>query len=203
LPSDGGTWWSADGTPHARLETAERFRPDAGVEIHRLAASGLDVRILSGDAPERVAAAARRLGLPEERAEGGLSPEQKAAIVRGLDHGDTLFIGDGLNDGPAFDAAACAGTPAVDHAALPGRADFYFLGGGLGAVRFTLDAARTLRSVQRTNLVISTAYNAVALVLCFAGLVHPAMAAVLMPASSLAVVSLTLARLSEAHTPWK
>jgi Cu2+-exporting ATPase len=200
---DGATWWSRDGLPRLRLVAGEEFRADAAAEVRELAARGLDVRILSGDAPDRVARAASRLSLPPASARGGLSPEEKARIVRDLDRGDTLFVGDGINDGPAFDAAACSGTPAVDHATLPGRADFYFLGGGLAAVRWTLDAARRLRAVTRTNLVVSVAYNLVVLALCFAGLVRPPAAAVLMPLSSLAVVSITAARLSEGRLAWK
>ncbi len=46
------------------------------------------------------------------------------------------------------------------------------------------------------NLVFAVAYNVVALGLCLAGLVTPLLAAVLMPASSLTVVTHTIARLS-------
>lgn len=46
---------------------------------------------------------------------------------------------------------------------------------------------RTLRVIHR-NLVFSLLYNAAAVSLAMAGLMHPALAAVLMPASSITVV---------------
>ena len=113
------------------------------------------------------------------------------------------MIGDGLNDARAFAAAACAGTPAVERAALPARADFYFLGAGVDAVRLSLAAARRLREVLRDNLALAVAYNVGALVLCFAGLVGPLAAALLMPASSIGLVSITAARLSAGVARWK
>lgn len=200
---DGQAWWSADGAGRAALATEEALRADAAHELARLARAGLSLGILSGDAPSRVARAARRLGIDTTQAFGGLSPERKAEVVREGGGERTLFVGDGLNDGPAFDAAACSGTPAVDHAALAGHADFYFLGAGIAAVRHVLQAAGALRRVLRANLAFAVAYNAAVLALCLAGLVRPALAAVLMPLSSIAVVSHTAARLSEGRPAWK
>nr|MBC8422811.1 HAD family hydrolase [bacterium] len=161
-----------------------------------------DVHLLSGDAPERGREAAVELGLSATRARGGLTPEAKAAAVRERDDADTLMIGDGLNDSPSFDAAWCAATPAVDRAVLPHKADFYYLGDGVSAVRRTLQAARRLRTVQRGNLLFAAVYNAAAVGLCLGGLVTPVVAAVLMPLSSVTVVSLTTARLAGGRSRW-
>jgi Cu2+-exporting ATPase len=122
--------------------------------------------------------------------------------VRALDRRDTMMVGDGLNDAPSIAAALCAATPAVDRPVLPGKADFYFFGDGLAAVRWSLAAARRLRRIVRTNLAIAVAYNAVALALALAGLVTPVVAAILMPTSSVGVVALTAWRLSERRTTW-
>ncbi len=200
---DDRTWWTFDDVPRLALGTDEALRADAGHELRRLAEGGFALGILSGDEPGRVARAAHRLGLDPAVARGGLSPGRKAELVREGGAAKTLFVGDGLNDGPAFDAAACSGTPAVDHAALAGRADFYFLGAGIAAVRHVLAAATDLRRVLRANLAFAVAYNAVVLALCLAGAVRPAVAAVLMPLSSVAVVSHTAARLSEGRLAWK
>jgi Cu2+-exporting ATPase len=194
---------SVDGRPLATIPWGEELRDDAAEELAELAGRGLEVHLLSGDATDRVEGAARELGIPAERARARLSPEDKAALVAALDCNDTLMIGDGLNDAPSLAAAWASATPAVDHASLPARADFYFLGGGLGAVRAALTLPRVLRSVVRGNLIVAVAYNVAALALCFAGLVTPVWAAVLMPLSSAGVVSLTAWRLSERHLSWK
>jgi Cu2+-exporting ATPase len=195
--------FSADGRPLAAIPWGEALRDDAREEIAALTGRGLEVHLLSGDAPDRVEAAARELGIPAERARARLSPEDKAARVAELDDRDTLMIGDGLNDAPSLTAAWTSATPAVDHASLPARADFYFLGGGLGAVRAALLLPRALRTVVRDNLVVAVAYNAAVLALCFAGLATPVHAAVLMPLSSAAVVTLTAWRLSERRLAWE
>jgi len=196
------TVFAADGAALASFRFTEDFRPDAPAELRALAGAGYRLRLLSGDAPARVRAAARLLGLPAAAAEGGLTPEAKAARVTALDRHDTLMVGDGLNDSPAFAAAWCTATPAVDRPVLPGKADFYFLGDGVAALRRSLGAARRLRVVTRDNLLFSALYNLAAVALCFAGVVTPLAAAVLMPLSSVTVVGVTTWRLSGRRLAW-
>ncbi|NNE44414.1 MAG: HAD family hydrolase, partial [Gemmatimonadetes bacterium] len=194
---------SRNGQEITSLPYGEELRADAVDEVRALTRAGFEIHLLSGDSPGRTAAAARRLGIPAQRAHGHLSPENKARQVAALDHRDTLMVGDGLNDSLSFQAAWTSATPAIDHATLPARADFYFLGGGIGAIRTALAHARRLRTVVRDNLILSTAYNLAALSLCFAGLVTPVVAAVLMPVSSAVVVTLTASRLRGGNRSWK
>lgn len=193
---------AVDGRALARLTFTERYRADAAAELAELARRGYSLHLLSGDTEPRVRAAAAALGIPAANVRASLSPEAKAARVRELDREDTLMVGDGLNDGPSFAAAFSAATPAVDRPVLPGRADFYFLGDGIAALRRALDGARRLRRVVRDNLILAVIYNVGAVALSLAGHVDPVMAAVLMPASSLAVVGLTLYRLSPGRSAW-
>ncbi len=194
--------FSLDGKPLVGLDFAEEIKKDASDEVETLRSMGYTVHVLSGDAQVRVSQTASTLGIPRERAEGGLTPETKAARVRELDETDTLMVGDGLNDSPSFDEAWCAATPAVDRAILPHKADFYYLGDGISAVRRTLQAAARLRRVQRSNLVFAVAYNLVAVAFCLSGFVTPVFAAVLMPLSSVSVVSLTALRLAGGRSTW-
>jgi len=200
---DGEAWFAMDGRRLAAFAFDEEIKPGVAAELAALAARGLDVRVLSGDAAARVRTVATAIGLPADRAEGGLSPEAKAARVRELDRRDTLMVGDGINDAPSFAAAFCTATPAVDRPQLPARADLYFLGDGISAVRHALEAAARWRRVVWANLAFALAYNAVALGLSFAGLVTPLLAAVLMPASSLTVVTHTIARLAGRRAAWR
>ncbi|MBK9470880.1 MAG: heavy metal translocating P-type ATPase metal-binding domain-containing protein [bacterium] len=192
----GVTVFTRDGRTLATLAPAEEFKADAAGEIAALRSAGYELYLLSGDAQMKVDRAAAALGLPADRAEGDLDPEAKAARVRALDNHDTLMVGDGLNDSPSFAAAWCAATPAVDRPVLPGKADFFFLGDGIAAIGRSLWEARRLRRVVRDNLVIAIVYNVVAVACCAAGLVTPVAAAIFMPASSLAVVTLTAVRVS-------
>lgn len=198
----GITVFALGGRELARLAPAEEFKADAAAEIESLRRAGYELHLLSGDAQAKVDRAARALGLPADRAEGDLDPEAKAARVRELDRRDTLMVGDGLNDSPSFAAAWCAATPAVDRPVLPGKADFFFLGDGIAAIGRSLWEARRLRRVVRDNLAIAVAYNVAAVACCAAGLVTPVAAAVFMPASSVAVVTLTALRVTRGPA-WK
>jgi P-type Cu2+ transporter len=180
-----------DGVRLAAFSTSEEVREDAATEIARLRRTGRKVFILSGDRLEKVAAMATKLGLPPDSAAAGMTPEAKAEWVRRLDHADTLMIGDGVNDSLAFDAAACRGTPAVERGVLEHRADFYFLGRGVGGIRRLLDAAGVRSATIRRVIAFAIGYNAVVVAVALAGRMSPVLAAVLMPLS--AVASLAIA----------
>ena len=65
-----------------------------------------------------------------------------------------------------------------------------------------LGAAHHLRRIVQQNLAIAVVYNVGAVGLCLAGLVTPVVAAILMPISSVAVVSLTAFRLRKGADSW-
>lgn len=183
-----------DGELIAAFDLDEDFRSGARDEIAALQARGLEIHLLSGDRPDRVRRAAELLGVPMAAARGGLSPADKAAVVTAIDRNDTMMVGDGLNDAPAFAVAYCAGTPAMDRPVLPARADFCFRGAQAGAVAALFVVADLHAAVVRTNLAMALVYNSAALAVCFAGAMTPVLCAVLMPISSLALVLHTTGR---------
>ena len=198
-----GTCFASEGKPLCFLDFEEELRPDAADEVAALRAEGYRIHVLSGDRNERVRRVGNALGMDEAELHGELDPAAKAEWVRRIDEGgDTCMVGDGINDGPAFDAATCAATPAVDRPQLPSRADFYFLGDGIAAVRTAMAAARRLHRVVRANLVLAVAYNCVAVTLCMLGFVGPLTAAIAMPLSSVALVSWTSVRLAPGGPAW-
>ncbi len=201
-PSPQQTLLSRDHKLIAGFNMREDLKADAATELADLKAAGFDIYLLSGDSQAKVDLAARALGIEPGKSFGGLNPQEKAHMVSSLDNQDTLMVGDGLNDSPSFEVALCAATPAVDRPVLPGKADFYFMGDGIAAIRRSLLAARHLRKVVRDNLIIAIAYNGLAVALCLAGLVTPVVAAILMPLSSVSVVSLTALRLTTRRLPW-
>lgn len=141
---DADVAFGVDGRVLASLRTAERLRPDAAREVGALGADGYEVWLLSGDAQARVDAAGDATGIPVERSIGDQGPRDKAAFLDAHDRGDTLFVGDGVNDALALDHAHVAGTPAVDRPYVPARADFFFVTPGLAPVRLALRSARRL-----------------------------------------------------------
>jgi Mg2+-importing ATPase len=109
---------------------ADPPKPTAAAAIARLAASGVGLKILSGDDPVVVKRLAGLVGLNPERvlsgadiaalsdealavqvrsvdAFGRLAPDQKSRIVKALQAGGEVvgFLGDGINDAPALKVA--------------------------------------------------------------------------------------------------
>ncbi len=183
-------------TSLATFNFRETLRPAARSEVAQLTAAGVTVHIASGDAPAPVYAIADALGIPRSNAHALLSPADKVALIDRLERlgpGQTMMIGDGINDVLAFELAAIAGTPAIDRPVLPARADFVLLGSGLGAIAELIALGRATRRTMLRNLAIASVYNALGLAAGLAGWLSPVVAAVAMPVSSLIVIALTLA----------
>jgi Cu2+-exporting ATPase len=200
---EAGPVFSAALCPLCVLETAELARPDARHEVGALQREGYELWIASGDRHEPVQALARCLDIPAARAWGNLTPAGKQALLGMIDRRDTLMLGDGINDGPALSTALCSGTPAIDRPFVPARTDFYYLTPGLAPVRTALHVAARVRRTVRSALVFATAYNVLVVGLSYAGHMVPWLAAVLMPASSLAVLAFTGLSLAPRRMLWK
>ncbi len=190
-PADGTTVLAHGGAVRARFNFVDTARADAKPELAALSARGLDVAMLSGDRPDKVAALAQALGLDLRAARGGLSPQAKAAWLDAHSADETLMLGDGANDSLAFDRALCRGTPVVHRGLLAAKADFYYLGRGIGGLRALFEINDARRRTRCQLLVFMIAYNLLAVGLSVAGVMHPLLAAVLMPLSSLATLALT------------
>lgn len=182
----GATVFARDGVEVARFRFVDAPRPGAAEEMRRLSRLGYDIFIISGDAPANVARVAQQLGIPPERAVGGLSPTGKAEWMDRHAGRDALMLGDGANDSLAFDGALCRGTPVVHRGILESKADFYYLRRGVEGIRGLLAINRVRRRTATVVLGFSVAYNAAAAGFAVAGCVTPLLAAILMPLSSLA-----------------
>jgi Cu2+-exporting ATPase len=172
----------------AAFRFAEALREDA-VESVGWMRKRFAVSILSGDRSEKVKAMASQLGLPGEAAIGEQSPAEKAAFVESM-NSRALYIGDGANDALAFAKAAVRGTPATPHGLLQDKADFYFTGRSLSGLLEIFRITELRRNAVRLAFGFAVAYNVAAVALALAGKMHPLLAAILMPLSSLATISL-------------
>jgi Cu2+-exporting ATPase len=182
-PSD--TEFARDGEILARFHFTDTARPDARVELGRLAERGFETFILSGDREEKVTALAAHLNLPPGHALGALTPQAKADWLNAHGADDALMLGDGANDSLAFDRALCRGTPVIHRGVLERKADFYYLGRGIGGLRALFEVDSIRRRTQMVILIFSVVYNLLAVGLAVAGRMNPLVAAVLMPINSI------------------
>ena len=193
MPNDDSSemTFAREGTKIASFRFGESLRDGAAEEIRRLREAGYAVEILSGDPDRaRVARTGEALNLPPNAVRANLSPEEKAERVRagGAEH--TLFAGDGGNDSPALEAAACRATPATGIRSIEGKADFVFLGRGFRAIRLLLHSATRRRRTMTAVFTVAVLYNLIAVAVCLAGWMNPLLAAVLMPISSLVTTAI-------------
>lgn len=174
----------------ATFHFADSARADAREEIPALRARGLEVFVLSGDRPEKVGNLLTGLGLPAGHGLGGLSPRDKAAWLDAHGGDGALMLGDGANDSLAFDHALCRGTPVVHRGVLEAKADFYYLGRGIGGIRALFEINDARRQTAAALIIFMVLYNLAAVGLAASGLMNPLFAAVLMPLSSLATLTI-------------
>jgi P-type Cu2+ transporter len=186
-----------EGQTVATFPMREQLRPGAAEQVSALRAQGYSLWLVSGDTKARVAELALRLGLDKEHVLAAQTPADKAALVHDVDEKDTLFLGDGVNDAPAFAQALCAGTPAIDRPVMPSRSSFFFVGEGLSALSDALALSKKLHRVVRSILYVSIAYNVFAVGAGLLGLITPLRAALFMPLSSLSLLAFTLWSLRE------
>ena len=183
--SETGTELACDGVVRARFHFAEKARLDAREEIAALHARDLEVSILSGDRREKVDTLAVELGLKPEAIWAEFSPHDKADWIEQQSADDVLMLGDGANDSLAFDQALCRGTPVIHRGLLAQKADFYYLGRGIGGIRSLFEVNDARRRSHRWLLVFSVSYNLLAVGLAVTDHMNPLIAAVIMPLSSL------------------
>jgi Cu2+-exporting ATPase len=189
-PAGGGmeVWFGDARGALACFEFDERLKPDAAATLAALRADGLRLRLLSGDAPERVQAVAAPLRIDAVR--GGVTPEGKLAEVAALQsEGRRVgMVGDGLNDAPVIARADVSFAFAQGAAITQSGADFVLLSGRVADIALARDVARRAMRVLRQNLGWALTYNAVCVPLALLGWFPPWAAGLGMATSSLFVV---------------
>lgn len=179
-----------DGTVRAALGFGDRLREDSAQVVRELAAQGWQLGMLSGDHPRVVARVAAELGLEPEACRGGVLPEEKlAAVEQAARQGVVVMVGDGVNDAAALSAATVGISVHGGAEASLAAADVFLTQPGLKGVASLMDGSRRTVSVIKRNLAFSLCYNLAGAALAISGVINPLVAAVLMPLSSLTVVS--------------
>ncbi|MFI4915357.1 MAG: heavy metal translocating P-type ATPase [Phycisphaerales bacterium JB060] len=167
--------------------------PRAGTReaVEDLRALGWQPRVLSGDNGRTVTAIAAQVGIDDAR--GDALPEAKRNTIATLkSQSPVVMVGDGVNDAAALAAATVGIAVSGGAEASMAAADVYLSRPGLAPLA---DLARTSRGVIariRLCLGLALGYNALAAGLTLVGLMSPILAAIVMPISSLTVLSIAV-----------
>ena len=184
---------AVDGVEIALAGLCDPIRSDARASLATLAEQGWRIEILSGDDPRVVRNVGCALGLSAEQCIGDASPERKLEIVQAASkRGPVVMVGDGVNDAAAIAAATCG--IAVSGAAEIAieAADVFLRSQAIAEIVGTVRGAQSAIATIRSSLAISLGYNLIAGTLAVTGIVHPLLAAILMPLSSLTVLANSL-----------
>ena len=130
----------------------EQLRKEARSTVDYLRSQGVEIRVLSGDRPETVAAIAREAGVPDSAVQGRVSPEDKRRIVEELTQQGRFvaMIGDGVNDVPALKAARLAIAQGSGAQMARSVADLVLVSGGFAAVPpMVAEGRKILRNLAR------------------------------------------------------
>lgn len=193
LPADvppGATvvWLARDGQPLAAFLLGDRLRDEAPALMERLAAMGVAVTILSGDAEPAVRHVAQALGVRDWRAQ--MRPEDKLAALQALQQAGRVvaMVGDGVNDAPVLAAAQVSIAMGGGTQVARSSSDIVLLSENLLDVARALHTGRRAIAVMKSNFAWAVGYNLVALPFAVLGYIPPWVAAIGMSASSLIVV---------------
>jgi P-type Cu2+ transporter len=174
------------------LAVSDPPRSEAADTAKILKRRGFEIVMITGDAVATAEAVAKSVGIV--RVQAKRSPIQKAEEIGKMRIAGKhcAMIGDGINDAPALveaDVGIAMGR-ATDIALE--SADMVLMRSDLRLVPKALKLAKKTFSIIRQNLFWAFFYNAVAIPLAIAGVLHPIMAAGAMALSSLSVVGNSL-----------
>ncbi len=185
---------SIDRIPVVAFLISESVRPEAQAALQQISDQTEAVHVLSGDRPSKGQFLKEQLNVPGLNIECSLNPEQKVLRVAEVrrQHGNTVMVGDGINDAPALAASDVGIAMGCGADVSRDSAQICLLSNDLMRIPWAIDLAKRTQAVIRQNLFWAFGYNAVGVCLAASGILNPAIAAGLMIASSLLVISNSL-----------
>jgi len=174
---------------------ADTVKPSASEAVAGLRDRGLDVWLVTGDNERTARTVAERVGIDPDNVRAGVLPEDKAEAVEELQSEGrrAMMVGDGVNDAPALASAyvGCAIGSGTDVAIE--AADVTLMRDDPADVLQAIRISDATLSKIKQNLFWALGYNTAMIPLASLGLLQPALAAAAMAASSVSVLTNSLA----------
>jgi Cu2+-exporting ATPase len=172
----------------AAFSVSEQLRPGMRDVIDALKVQGMQLHIVSGDAPAKVADVAEKLGIASWRARASPADKLSELDTMRAQGARVLAVGDGVNDAPVL-AGAHVGVALASGAEIArASSDIVLAGERLSALVTARRIARETVAVIQQNQRWALLYNLTAMPLAALGFVPPWLAALGMSFSSLCVI---------------
>ncbi|MGZ9763384.1 heavy metal translocating P-type ATPase [Mycoplasma sp. 5912] len=169
----------------------DTLKADAKDMIAKFHELGLHVVIASGDNQEVVKKFASDLGI--HTFYGQLQPEQKLELIEEFKKkGETIFVGDGLNDILAIKTASLGIAFASGSDLVNSAADISLMTNELQAVYQAIYLAKKTLKVIKFNFLWAFFFNLLAIPVAISGILFPWLAAIIMIISNILLLSNTL-----------
>lgn len=184
---------AVDGRPAGAVLLEDPIRPDAPRMLRSLRTAGITrVVLLTGERADVADMVGRVVGVDEVLAD--CDPAQKLAVIRRESAAaQTIMVGDGINDAPAL-AAAGAGVALASRGATASSeaADVVLTVDRIDAIAGAILIARRCRSIALQAVLTGMGLSVVAMGLAAAGLLIPAVGAVLQEAIDVLAIAIAL-----------
>jgi len=186
---------AVDGDLAGVLATADRVRESAKTTVRTLRDHGLSVVMLTGDNDRTARAVASEVGIDPDNVHAEVLPEDKAEAVDSIQADGTraMMVGDGVNDAPALTTAHVGAAIGSGTDVAIESADVTLMRDDPADVLKVLYISEATIAKVHQNLFWALAYNATLIPVASLGLLNPALAGLAMAASSVSVMSNSLA----------
>jgi Cu+-exporting ATPase len=184
-----------DGEVIGVVANADTVRESARQTVAELTEQGYEIYMLTGDNDRTATAVAEELAIPPENVRSEVLPDEKADVIDDIqsDGTNAMMIGDGVNDAPALTAAHIGVAIGSGTDVAIESADVTLMRSDPADVLKALRISEATISKVWQNLFWAFAYNTALIPIASLGLLNPALAGAAMSASSVSVMSNSLA----------
>ncbi|MCQ2545894.1 MAG: HAD-IC family P-type ATPase [Clostridia bacterium] len=147
------------------------LKDDAKAGVAELKKLGIDAAMLTGDRQERALEIAEEAGIDSRNIRAQLLPDEKLTALQSLreEHGEIMFVGDGVNDAPVLAGADVGAAMGSGADAAIESADIVFMNSTVCAIPQAIKIACRTGRIAKENIVLALAIKILILVLGFLG----------------------------------